>query len=280
MVTVKTVDELRKFLDTQKSPSVGFVPTMGALHNGHTSLVEICAKKCALTICSIFVNPTQFNDQEDFKKYPISIEDDKALLLKHHCDVLFMPDVEEIYPRSLESDLNVDLGNIDTRLEGAHRPGHFDGVIQVVKRLLDIVQPDMLFLGKKDFQQCLIIEKMIMHYNLPVKVVRCPIVREKDGLAMSSRNRRLSPSARAVAPELYSVLQKIKENRSLYSPKDLTKTYSDYLNAFDLIKVEYLEIADSETLEQVNDWENHYAVNVFIAAKVGAIRLIDNLAIY
>ncbi|HPK10070.1 MAG TPA: pantoate--beta-alanine ligase, partial [Saprospiraceae bacterium] len=214
MKTFQTVAELQNHLDQLKSQgkSIGFVPTMGALHSGHISLVKACQRYCDITVVSIFVNPTQFNNSHDLETYPRIPKEDAELLAQNGVDVLFLPSEQEIYPKDLETVVNLDLGNLETVMEGEFRPGHFQGVMQVVKRLLDIVRPDQLFMGQKDFQQFTIIHFMIEKLQLPVKLRVVKTKREEDGLAMSSRNRRLTPENRKIAPEIYKCLKYAKRN--------------------------------------------------------------------
>ncbi|MCP4124547.1 MAG: pantoate--beta-alanine ligase [Bacteroidetes bacterium] len=260
--------------------SIGFVPTMGALHQGHMSLIKIARKNCDIVISSIFVNPTQFNVASDYEKYPITIEEDSLMLKEEGCDAVFIPPVLEIYPESDTYDLDVDLGYIGECMEASKRPGHFEGVMQVVKRLLEIVTPDVLYLGRKDYQQFRVVGKMVETYNLPVKVEQCPIVREDDGLAMSSRNRRLSPEARQAATSLSMSLAAIVDGWQQHDPHHLTQKYTQKLNEHHLIDVEYLDIVDNETLRPINDWNETENAIVCVAAYVGGIRLIDNATIY
>ncbi len=260
--------------------SIGFVPTMGALHEGHLSLIRIARAKNDIVVSSIFVNPTQFNNKRDLEKYPISIAADKEMLESEGCDAVFIPSRNEIYPSGEDYDLDVDLGYIGECMEASHRPGHFEGVMQVVKLLLEIVEPDILFLGRKDYQQYRVVKRMVETYNLPLEVEQCPIIREEDGLAMSSRNRRLTAEERAAGLLLSRALFQIKENWKNDSPDHLTKIYTHQLNSHKLIDVEYLEIADNETLRPVKEWSDSASVIVCIAAIVGEIRLIDNATIY
>lgn len=271
---------LRKYVaqKRQTHSSIGFVPTMGALHSGHISLVRKSLENCQLTIASIFVNPTQFNDPNDFLKYPSTLDADLEMLIHAGCDAVFVPQVSDMYPKGVESGKNVmDLGYIGQCMEGAKRPGHFDGVIQIVHLLLDMVQPDILFLGAKDIQQVKVISKMIQHFQLPVSVVTVPTVREADGLAMSSRNMRLSAQQRQIAPQLYKTLNSISDMIGKEEPSVLTKSYIEYLNQTSGIVVDYLEIVDSQSLMPLKSWNEKGQNLACIAAFLGDIRLIDNL---
>ncbi|HEY8914981.1 MAG TPA: pantoate--beta-alanine ligase [Chitinophaga sp.] len=213
MYLFKQKDELRHYLDTakQQGATIGFVPTMGALHEGHLSLIHTAKAQSSLTVCSIFVNPTQFNDPADFEKYPITIEKDIQMLIAAGTDVLFLPAVAEMYPEGLSAPApHYDFGALETVLEGAHRPGHFQGVGRIVHKLLDLVQPHKLFMGQKDLQQCLVVTRLLQLIDSPAEMVICPTLREPDGLAMSSRNMRLSPDERKNAVALYKALSYIK----------------------------------------------------------------------
>lgn len=282
MIEFKIGSDIGKYCDENKVKglTVGFVPTMGALHEGHMSLIKIAKAKNDLVVSSIFVNPTQFNDKKDYDKYPISVEEDKAMLTKAGCDAVFIPSVQAIYPQSTDYDLKVDLGYLAECLEAKHRPGHFEGVMQVVKRLLDLVRPTTLYLGRKDYQQFLVVKKMVETYQLPINVEQCPIVREVDGLAMSSRNRRLTEQERSAGLQLSYVLRQIKAQWKEKSPEELMTWYKELLNAHPLIEVEYLEIIHSNSLKPIDSWENAEEAMACIAAKVGEIRLIDNTTIY
>jgi pantoate--beta-alanine ligase len=248
------------------------------LHSGHISLIELSKKQNGLTICSIFVNPTQFNDPKDFEKYPVTLSADTDLLLQAGCDVLFIPDVQQIYPEGIDSARQtIPLAGLDTILEGASRPGHFQGVAQVVKRLLDIVQPHALYLGQKDFQQVLVIKKMIEHFNLPVQVVRAEIVREENGLAMSSRNVRLSASARQKAGVIYEALRLVKECYGrVNSEVLLLEAQQRILHILLEAKIDYLIIVDAVTLLPVGDNSNSEKV-LLVAVWVEGVRLLDNI---
>lgn len=280
MQVFQTVSDIQRYLLTineLNKKKVGFVPTMGALHEGHLSLIRTSKSKSDITVCSIFVNPTQFNDKKDFEKYPIQIDKDLEMLLEAKCDVVFIPNVEEIYPNGTLDKTSVDLGFIGKTLDGEHRPGHFDGVLQVVKRLLDIVQPDFLFLGQKDYQQCMVLNKLVEHYELPVIVDICATLREKDGLAMSSRNARLNSDERIAAVKLSKALFYIKDNIESESIQQLIDNQIQRLNEDELIKVEYLTIVNGKTLEPVDIYQENTPLTALIAAKVGQVRLIDNV---
>jgi len=253
------------------------VPTMGALHEGHISLIEESKKRSAITVCSIFVNPTQFNNPDDFKKYPITREQDILMLEENRCDVLFLPDEKEIYPDKASKEKRFDLGFIETVLEGKYRPGHFQGVCLIMDKLLDIVKPDLLFLGQKDFQQCLVIKKLIEIKEAPVKVVVCPIIREPDGLAMSSRNTRLSEEERQRAPKLYRALQSIRKDLNSSNFDDLRKAAIEELEKKSF-KVDYLELASKDNLKKAH-LSAHEPFVLLIAAFIGDVRLIDNLIV-
>lgn len=256
--------------------SIGFVPTMGALHAGHIALVEQAKLKNDFVITSIFVNPTQFNNAQDFKLYPISVEDDLNQLEAAGCDAVFLPEVEEIYPPGFVAP-HYPLGFLETVLEGAYRPGHFQGVCQVVDRLLQIVQPDELLLGRKDFQQCKVLEKMVELKNFTTHLTFVPTLRETDGLAMSSRNRRLTPEQRQKAPLLYQSLISIKNKLHINNTKLLITNEISNLskNGF---KVDYLQLAHASSLQPIQQWNGENAV-LLVAAYVDSIRLIDNIEI-
>ncbi len=280
MQVFQTVSDIQRYLLTineLNKKKVGFVPTMGALHEGHLSLIRTSKSKSDITVCSIFVNPTQFNDKKDFEIYPIQIDKDLEMLLEAKCDVVFIPNVEEIYPNGTLDKTTVDLGFIGKTLDGEHRPGHFDGVLQVVKRLLDIVQPDFLFLGQKDYQQCMVLNKLVEHYELPVIVDICATLREEDGLAMSSRNARLNSDERIAAVKLSKALFYIKDNIESESIQQLIDNQIQRLNEDELIKVEYLTIVNGKTLEPVDIYQENTPLTALIAAKVGQVRLIDNV---
>lgn len=279
MYIFKTVESLQNYIlkIKKKGLRIGFVPTMGALHNGHLSLIEKAKNSADVTVCSIFVNPTQFNDANDLIKYPVTIEQDINLLISANTDVLFLPSVNEIYPENIDTSVNLDFGTLDKLMEGKHRPGHFAGVAQVVKRLLDIVQPNMLFMGQKDYQQFCICRNMIQQFNLPVDIVMCPIVREKDGLAMSSRNIRLSDEQRKIANKIHEVLSKISYDFDKNRLLELKSNAINSLNKIPEFRLDYLEIADGETLLPATKLSN--SIIVCVAVYLGEIRLIDNMVL-
>lgn len=278
MVIFKKVIDIQSFISDLKARGevISFIPTMGALHKGHIFLVENARKAGGMTVASIFVNPTQFNDKEDFKHYPISVEADIDMLTEAGCDILFLPDVSEVYPNGTENMPTYDFGYLEAILEGAHRPGHFKGVGQVVARLLDIVRPDRLYMGQKDYQQCMVIKDLLRQTNSSTQMVVSPTVREDDGLAMSSRNRRLNELQREVAGVIYQCLVSIvaKKGGDFAVVK---KECEDILRAkgYD---PEYIELADADTLQLNNSYTNGKQV-ALIAAKLGSIRLIDNMLI-
>ncbi|HMX36180.1 MAG TPA: pantoate--beta-alanine ligase [Ferruginibacter sp.] len=278
MIIFKKAADIGIFLQQkrQKNPKTGFVPTMGALHQGHISLIESACSENDLVVCSIFVNPTQFNDPKDFQNYPITIENDIDLLEKAGCDALFLPAVEEMYPAGLENKKTYALGYLETVLEGRYRPGHFQGVCQVVHRLLTIVPADRLYLGQKDFQQCMVIRKMIELENLPVETVICPTLRETDGLAMSSRNMRLDKTAREKAVEISRTLLHIKSSLKAGDLSELKTAAVEQLNRTGF-KTDYVEIADADTLELIGRWDGKQKLVALCAAFLGEVRLIDNM---
>ena len=280
MIIFKTARDLRHQLDKyrQKGQPIGFAPTMGALHEGHLSLLKTSKSQNKVTVCSIFVNPAQFNDPKDFRQYPSTLEQDIYKLETVGCDILFLPPVEEIYPNGLAERKYYDLGYLDTLLEGKFRPGHFQGVCMAVEKLLEIVLPDNLYLGQKDFQQCMVIKKLIqlmgkenhIHTNI------CPILREQDGLAMSSRNMRLNGEQRAKAVGLYETLTFLKQNLNKGSLSDLKKEATTLLQKKNF-KPDYVDIADAKTLKPINEWDSRINIVGLVAAYIGDVRLIDNM---
>lgn len=278
MFIFKTVQDLAAYLDRQRSAgkTIAFIPTMGALHKGHLSLIGAAQQEQALTVCSIFVNPTQFNNASDLEKYPRTTEQDIALLTGAGCDVLFLPDEHEVYPDGKAIREPYDLGYLETVLEGAFRPGHFQGVAQVVERLLLIVKPDRLYLGQKDFQQVAVLRRLIELRGLPVQLVSVPTTREPDGLAMSSRNRRLTETQRSLAGLIYQCLVSIQSKKELQSFAVVKKECWELL-VHKGFRPEYIELADAGTLELMSEYDASKRTVALIAAFIGDIRLIDNL---
>lgn len=280
MILFKRSKDLHNYIDIQRQQGrkTGFVPTMGALHGGHISLIDGAKKNDDQCICSIFINPTQFNDPADFKKYPITLEKDIALLEDAGCDIVFLPPVSEIYPAGTNTKMHYGLGYLETILEGHYRPGHFQGVCMVVHRLLEIVSPDNLYIGQKDYQQCLVIKKLIelIGLNELMHVKISPTLREADGLAMSSRNRRLGKIERMNAPAIYQTLLFIKEN---LEPGELIELKSQAVNSLSKkgFKVDYVEIADAVTLQIADHWDGKQKLVALAAAYLDQVRLIDNI---
>ena len=277
MKTFTKVSELREALKSVKREDIGFVPTMGALHAGHRSLVEKARKECAVVVVSVFVNPTQFNDKNDLRNYPRTPEADAALLEAAGADFVVMPSVEEIYP---EPDTRLfDFGQIDKVMEGATRPGHFNGVAQVVSRLFDMVQPAKAYFGEKDFQQIAVIKAMDEQLGLEVQIVESPIIRDTDGLALSSRNTLLDEAHRAAAPHIYEVLKQCAEKSAELTPAELTAWVTAEVEQNPLLKVIYFQAVDALSMQQVESWEQSPRVQGCIAVQAGEIRLIDNVKI-
>ena len=271
--TLTTKEDLTTYLNSVKGNNlkIGLVPTMGALHEGHLSLIAASKKTCDLTVATIFVNPTQFNNANDLLKYPKPIERDKQLLKDAGCDVLFNPEVEEIYGNNEQWDYKV--GELNTVLEGKFRPGHYEGVTQIVYKLFALIKPTFAFFGQKDYQQFMVINEMTENFKLPVKLKACGIVREKDGLAMSSRNARLNSLEREQALQLYRSLSFIKANYGKLANEELLKQAKAFYT-HNLLDLEYLEIVDRDTLLAPKEQSNAI---VLVACSVGNTRLIDNM---
>lgn len=282
MRRISTVRELRKRINELNLSPLGFVPTMGALHNGHMSLVTIATKECPLVVVSIFVNPTQFNDKEDLKNYPRTMEEDLALLKKHlrKEDIVFTPDEKEVYPTP--DNRVFSFGNLDSVMEALQRPGHFNGVGQVVSRLFDMVSPDIAFFGQKDFQQVAVIRSLVGQLKLDVKIKACPIIREPDGLAMSSRNRLLEKDTRKRAPLIFKTITRAASLISEMDIPEIKQFVKSSIEKESGFKIEYYEIVDDTDLIPVR---NKSAINKrkhyfgCIAVQAGKIRLIDNIEI-
>ena len=254
---------------------IGFVPTMGALHQGHLSLVDRAASENDRVVVSIFVNPTQFNDPNDLKNYPRTLETDLSLLSLRSCDYVFHPSVEEMYP---EPDTRkFDFGSLESLMEGKFRLGHFNGVAQVVSKLFSIVEPDKAYFGLKDFQQYSVIKNMVNQLEMPVQLVACDTVREPDGLAMSSRNALLTKEHRQVAPQIFRILQEAKSESRAHSPEDVRRHVIEKINSVSLFRLEYFEIVDDSTLKGVSSWEEEGVKVGCIAVFAGSVRLIDNI---
>jgi pantoate--beta-alanine ligase len=269
--------EINSFIAEQKKQgySFGFVPTMGALHAGHISLLEQAKKENDKVICSIFVNPLQFNRKEDLDNYPDRFEEDKKMLEQHGCDVLFYPETSDMYPEKPAMDY--DLGLLDTVMEGEHRPGHFKGVVAVISRFFEILEPNKAYFGEKDFQQLAVIRWLVEHEKSEVTIVGCSTVRFENGLAMSSRNYLLSEADKEVAAQIYRTLQYAKEQKGKVAPKDLMGECLKQLeNDFD---TEYFEIVDERTFESIENWSESTSPRAFVAAYLSGVRLIDNLSL-
>lgn len=279
MKIVKTSIELGDLLSSlkQSGNKIGFVPTMGALHAGHISLLEIALKENDIVICSIFVNPTQFNDPKDLEKYPRPIEKDTELLEKAGCSILFLPEVEDIYGDN--TPWTHTFGELENIWEGAMRPGHFKGVGQVVYKLFDIVKPDNAYFGQKDFQQTLIIKRLIKDFNLPIHLHICPIIREKNGLAMSSRNIRLSEEEREASGKIYEALMSVKSgiDQQESNFEVLLSKANAILQTMPSIHLEYMDLVNPETLQKVLKINQNDKLLMIIAVKFGTTRLIDNM---
>jgi pantoate--beta-alanine ligase len=258
---------------------IGFIPTMGALHQGHLSLVAEAKKTTDKVVVSIFVNPTQFDKKEDLINYPTTIDNDLDLLKNIGCDFVFIPSTKEMYEQNIQSQ-SFDFDQLDKVMEGAHRKGHFDGVGTIVKRLFEIVKPNYAFFGEKDFQQLQIIKKMVKKEHLPVTIISVPIYRESDGLAMSSRNARLSKAHREAAPFIYKTLKTAKELFGIKNAVEVTEWVAKEFQKHPLLKLEYFTIADETSLKPIQKYKSTQKYRAFIAVFAGSIRLIDNIALY
>ena len=281
MVVYTTKQEVDAYLQLQKlnNLSIGFVPTMGALHQGHLSLIKESKKKTALTVCSIFINPTQFNNTSDFEKYPITTEADVQQLKNAGTDILFLPTAQEIYPQVIMALEKYNLGTLEPLLEGYYRPGHFQGVCQVVHRLLDVVNPNILFLGQKDYQQCLVIQKLITLIQKNIEVCIVPTIREANGLAMSSRNMRLSSKALQQASAIYKAMLYIKENVHQQSIYDVEITAREMLLKNSFTAIDYLSVVETNTLMPITKIHKAQKIAIVVAAFIEGVRFIDNLLV-
>ena len=274
----KSIEDLQAFVEAERAKGlrIAFVPTMGALHAGHLSLVRRALSECDRCIVSVFVNPTQFNDPRDLETYPRTLEADSTLLASVGASALFAPEVSTIYPE--EDTRTFDVGAVAEVMEGRYRPGHFNGVMQVVSRLFDIVRPDCAYFGEKDFQQIAVIRAMVRLIGSPVEIIACPIVREADGLALSSRNVRLSAEERREAPQIYRILSESRSWAKDMSPQQVIKRVTEQINAVPPLRVEYFEIVDTDSLQPIASWSDSPAPHGCITVFCGEVRLIDNIA--
>lgn len=278
MFIIKQSKDLFKYLQKQRAikKTIGFVPTMGALHQGHLSLVKKAKEESGVVVCSIFINPTQFNDLKDFELYPKTLENDIYLLEKEACDVLFLPDTDEIYPFGITRNEVYELGYLESVLEGKYRPGHFQGVCQVVHRLVEIVRPNQLFIGQKDYQQCLVIKKLLTLIHSPAGIIICPTLRESNGLAMSSRNMRLNADEKQKAGGIFDALSYVNRHIKAGPVKDILEGAGDLLIQKQLV-ADYVVIAREEDLQIIDVWDGRTKAIALIAAFMGNVRLIDNM---
>ena len=274
------INSLKQLLSSYKSKGkrIGFVPTMGALHEGHLSLVNQAKKDCEIVVCSIFINPTQFNDLNDLENYPVTIEQDIDLLKTQKCNVLFMPSPDEMYPQGLKTN-TYELNNIDKVLEGSKRPGHFDGVCTIVHRLFSIVEADIAYFGKKDFQQLAIIKQVVKSLSLTVKIKSGETIRENDSLAKSSRNTLLTPENRQKAPLIYKSLMKAKLAFDNTNYEDLKKMITNDINDINGMDLDYVEIVNPNTFKPLKNKSESKEAIMLIAVFLGNVRLIDNLSL-
>lgn len=277
MKVVNNVAALHAALAECPKEGIGFVPTMGALHAGHRSLVERARRENDTVVVSVFVNPTQFNDKNDLRNYPRTPEADCAVLEAAGADIVFMPSVEEVYP---EPDTRIfDFGQIDKVMEGATRPGHFNGVAQVVSRLFDLVKPRRAYFGEKDFQQIAVIKAMVAQLGIDIEIVECAIVRGEDGLALSSRNELLTPEHRKAAPHIYATISQCSEKMATMSPEELTEWVVKTIDSNPLLKTIYFEAVDARSMQRVERWSDSERIQGCCAVQAGDIRLIDNIKI-
>ena len=276
------ISDFNEYLEPfrQQNKTIGFVPTMGALHQGHISLINQSVQENDITVCSIFVNPKQFNNQSDLVNYPRRMEQDSQILEREKVDVLFAPEVDEMYPPGEKETFSLDFNRLDRIMEGKYRPGHFAGVALVVYKLFEIVKPDRAYFGKKDLQQLRIIQYMVEHLKIPVEIIPCETVREPDGLAMSSRNLRLSIGEREKAARIYDVLMYTKANIKKLPVKKLQLLARKRLAEEPAFRIDYFEIVDNQTLLPINKWEETESATACVAAYLNDIRLIDNMELF
>ena len=279
MLVIAKIKSLQQKIKSLKNgATIGFVPTMGALHEGHLSLVEMAKKENDIVVVSIFVNPTQFDNDDDLINYPKTIEKDLSLLKSFNCDIVFTPTPEEIYANNIQSK-SFDFDGLEFQMEGKFRAGHFNGVGTIVERLFEIVKPHKAYFGEKDYQQIQIIRKMVEKKNLPVQIISCPIHREKDGLAMSSRNARLTEAQRKAAPFIYETLKKAKIQFGTKNASEVLKWVENEFRNHSLLNLEYVEIADEDNLLPIETKNLTKKYRAFIAVFAGKVRLIDNISL-
>lgn len=280
MIIFKEADVLARYLEKQQSMQrkTGFIPTMGALHQGHLALVKEAQKHTAITVCSIFVNPTQFNDPNDYKKYPNTLDKDIYQLESAGTDILFLPSVGEMYPHGIHQLEHYDLGYLETILEGQYRPGHFQGVCQVMSRLLQMVRPYELYMGQKDYQQCMVVQWLLQHLQMNIRLIAVPTIRETDGLAMSSRNMRLPEADRKKALTIYQALERIRRQITAGPLSPIIQEAQSLLEK-EGFKVDYVTIADAHSLSPIDTWDGKQQLVALIAAFLGEVRLIDNMQV-
>ena len=279
MITFSKILDTNSFLKRQRDSgkTIGFVPTMGALHQGHLDLMKRAKHENNLLVVSIFVNPIQFNNPDDLEKYPKDLVADMELLEDVGCDILFVPSVTEMYPKKVTKEYN--FGLLEKVMEGASRPGHFNGVAVVVSKLFNITIPHKAYFGEKDFQQLSIIIKLVEMEKIPVEIIPCSTVRESDGLAMSSRNKRLTKEERSAAPTIYKLLKFVKENSKSNTPNILKQKVIELFNSNKYFELEYFEFADDKELQPISSWNSAFGIIAFVVVKLGKVRLIDNIRI-
>ncbi len=277
MIVYRTKYDLSTHLDAVRAAgkTIGLVPTMGALHEGHISLVKQAAADNDITVVSIFVNPTQFNDPADLESYPRNLEKDLEMLQSQETDLVFVPSVEEMYPE--DESRTFDLGGLDMVMEGLYRKGHFNGVVLIVSKLLEIVNPHRAYFGQKDFQQLVVVRRLVELMHLDVEIVSCPIVRETDGLAMSSRNERLSGEERNIAPFIYITLQLARQKQGSLSPDQIKDWVRKQFEDQPFMQLEYFEIVEDKRLKSITEWDEKVNKVGCIAVYLGEVRLIDNI---
>ena len=277
MEIFKSKETIIKTLQHYRSKSIGFVPTMGALHRGHMSLIGRCKKETDITVASVFVNPTQFNDKDDYAKYPRDLNKDLEMLIDSGCDFVFAPSVDEMYPPQEDTRI-FDFGTLNNVMESKFRPGHFNGVAQIVCKLFEVVMPNKAYFGEKDFQQLAIIRRLVTMMNYPIEIINCETVRENDGLAMSSRNALLTSKQRENAATIYKTLILGKKKIGTISLNELQQWIIQQIDNVEDMKTEYFEIVDRNTLMPVNEYKKN-TLQGCIAVKAGNVRLIDNIQI-